>query len=163
MQTRLQYATVVTFGERLRVYREKAGMKQSQLAIRVGVTEGAIRQMESGQTRIASLQVGLKLAIVLGVDPIDLAFDERPNVDAPKRNGYGISALITDFEKNHTVAGSFTQPLALRPDEDRFERLEARVDALTRTIRKAIGAQADVLEDEAAPSHQGRRKGSEAW
>jgi transcriptional regulator with XRE-family HTH domain len=56
-----------TFGERLRSLRTKRRLTPSALAHAVGVTEGAIRQMESGQTKSASFLVGLKLAHVLGV------------------------------------------------------------------------------------------------
>jgi hypothetical protein len=43
------------------------------LAHAVGVTEGAIRQMESGQTKAASFVFGLRLARVLDVTPWYLA------------------------------------------------------------------------------------------
>ena len=56
-----------TFGERLRALRTRKHLTPSALAHAVGVTEGAIRQMESGQTKIASLIVGLRLADFLGV------------------------------------------------------------------------------------------------
>jgi transcriptional regulator with XRE-family HTH domain len=42
-----------TFGERLRSLRTKRRLTPSALAHAVGVTEGAIRQMESGQTKSA--------------------------------------------------------------------------------------------------------------
>jgi len=48
-------------------------MTPSALAHAVNVTEGAIRQMESGQTKSASFLVGLKLSHVLGVSPWFLA------------------------------------------------------------------------------------------
>ncbi len=54
------------FGRRLRRLRLARGLNCSQLAYRVGVTEGAIRQMESGQTKIASFVIGLRLAQELG-------------------------------------------------------------------------------------------------
>ena len=53
------------FGRRLRRLRLACGLSCTQLAYQVGVTEGAIRQMESGQTKIASFVVGLRLARVL--------------------------------------------------------------------------------------------------
>lgn len=62
-----------TFGERLRALRTRKRLTPSALAYAVGVTEGAIRQMESGQTKIASLIVGLRLADFLGVTPWFLA------------------------------------------------------------------------------------------
>jgi transcriptional regulator with XRE-family HTH domain len=57
----------------LRALREQQKMTPSALAHAVGVTEGAIRQMESGQTKSASFLVGLKLADVLGVSAVYLA------------------------------------------------------------------------------------------
>jgi DNA-binding XRE family transcriptional regulator len=48
-------------------------MTPSALAHAVGVTEGAIRQMETGHTKSASFIVGLEIAEVLGVDPWLLA------------------------------------------------------------------------------------------
>jgi transcriptional regulator with XRE-family HTH domain len=53
---------VESFGERLRRLRVARGVSCAQLAHRVGVTEGAIRQMESGQTKMASFVIGLRLA-----------------------------------------------------------------------------------------------------
>jgi transcriptional regulator with XRE-family HTH domain len=61
------------FGNRLRELRAAQGLSASELAYRVGVTEGAIRSMESGATKSPSLVVGLKIAAVLGVDAWRLA------------------------------------------------------------------------------------------
>ena len=61
------------FGERLRRLRLGRELSCAQLAHRVGVTEGAIRQMESGQTKMASFVIGLRLAKELGTDPWYLA------------------------------------------------------------------------------------------
>ncbi|HEX3550507.1 MAG TPA: helix-turn-helix transcriptional regulator [Candidatus Elarobacter sp.] len=64
---------VERFGERLRRLRTAQAMSCAQLAQCVGVTEGAIRQMESGQTKMASFVIGLRLARELGVDAWYLA------------------------------------------------------------------------------------------
>ena len=64
---------VESFGERLRRLRLDRGVSCAQLANRVGVTEGAIRQMESGQTKMASFVIGLRLAKELGTDAWYLA------------------------------------------------------------------------------------------
>jgi transcriptional regulator with XRE-family HTH domain len=61
------------FGERLRRLRTARRLSCAQLAHRVGVTEGAIRQMESGQTKMASFVIGLRLAKELGTDAWYLA------------------------------------------------------------------------------------------
>jgi transcriptional regulator with XRE-family HTH domain len=72
-----------TFGERLRTLRTRRRLTPSALAYAVGVTEGAIRQMESGQTKTPSFLVGLKLAHVLGVTPAFLGTGR----DAPPETG----------------------------------------------------------------------------
>jgi transcriptional regulator with XRE-family HTH domain len=61
------------FRERLRTLRTRRRLTPSAFAHAVGVTEGAIRQMESGQTKTPSFLVGLRLAHVLGVTPSYLA------------------------------------------------------------------------------------------
>ncbi len=66
-----------TFGERLRRLREAQGLSISGLALEVGVSEGAIRQLESGNARGTSFAIGLKLAHRLGVDPFYLARGEE--------------------------------------------------------------------------------------
>jgi transcriptional regulator with XRE-family HTH domain len=71
------------FGDRLRSLRTRRHFTPSALAHAVGVTEGAIRQMESGQTKSASFLVGLKLSHVLGVSPWLLATGH----DAPPESG----------------------------------------------------------------------------
>jgi len=74
-----------TFGDRLRSLRTKRHLTPSALAHAVGVTEGAIRQMESGQTKSASFIVGLKLAHFLEVTPWYLATgrDVAPETESP--------------------------------------------------------------------------------
>jgi transcriptional regulator with XRE-family HTH domain len=76
-----------TFGERLRALRTRRRLTPSALAHAVGVTEGAIRQMESGQTKTPSFMVALKLAHVLGVTPTFLGTGR----DAPPETGSPLS------------------------------------------------------------------------
>ncbi|HZO94860.1 MAG TPA: helix-turn-helix transcriptional regulator [Candidatus Baltobacteraceae bacterium] len=65
-----------TFGQRLRRLRTERGLTIGVLAKLVGVTDSAIRQLESGESKSASFAVGLRLAHVLEVDPAVLAFGE---------------------------------------------------------------------------------------
>ncbi len=71
-----------TFGERLRRLRMSRGYSLMNLAMRVGLTEACIRQLESGRTREPRLGDGMRLAEVLGADPRYLAFGEG---DPPPR------------------------------------------------------------------------------
>lgn len=62
-----------TFGERLRRLREASNLSPGELSHRVGVTENAIRQMELGYTKSASLTIGIRLADALGISAHYLA------------------------------------------------------------------------------------------
>ena len=70
-----------TFGERLRRLREEQGFSIAALAVEIGISEGAIRQMETGNVKSPSLLVGLRLAHRLGVDPYELALGEGSNLN----------------------------------------------------------------------------------
>jgi transcriptional regulator with XRE-family HTH domain len=65
--------TTESFGQRLRRLRTARGLRVLEVAYAAGITEGAIRQMEGGQTKGASLVVGLRLAKLLSVSPDYLA------------------------------------------------------------------------------------------
>ena len=69
-----------TFAQRLRRLREERGSTIAALAGEVGVSEGAIRQLETGNVKSPSFVVGLRLAHHLGVDPYYLAAGEGSNV-----------------------------------------------------------------------------------
>jgi transcriptional regulator with XRE-family HTH domain len=87
------------FGDRLRRLRLAADLTPSALAHEVGVTEGAIRQMESGQTKSASLVVGLHLADVLGVDVRYLALGEDAGGRSSAKAPQTVSERVTALEK----------------------------------------------------------------
>jgi hypothetical protein len=69
-----------TFAQRLRRLREERGTTIAGLANEVGVSEGAIRQLETGNVKSPSFVVGLRLAHYLGVDPYYLASGEGSSV-----------------------------------------------------------------------------------
>jgi len=87
------------FGDRLRRLRLAAELTPSVLAHEVGVTEGAIRQMESGQTKNASLVVGLRLAEVLGVDVRYLALGEDADGRPATKNRKSVAERVTAVER----------------------------------------------------------------
>ncbi len=67
------------FGARLRRLREDQEMHVPDLARRVGLTEAAIRQLESGRAKEPRLSEGVRLADALGVGVHHLAFGEGEN------------------------------------------------------------------------------------
>ncbi|HEY0614520.1 MAG TPA: helix-turn-helix transcriptional regulator [Candidatus Elarobacter sp.] len=87
------------YGERLRRLRVASRLSCAQLAHRVGVTEGAIRQMESGQTKMASFIVGLRLAKELGTDPWYLA-KGVPSDEWAGGNGDALALRVAALEQN---------------------------------------------------------------
>jgi transcriptional regulator with XRE-family HTH domain len=89
---------VESFGERLRRLRTARAVSCAQLAQRVGVTEGAIRQMESGQTKMASFVIGLRLAKELGTDAWYLANGVADDA-AAKDGADGIVLRVSALEQ----------------------------------------------------------------
>ena len=65
-----------SFGDRLRRLRDEQGFTVAALALEVGVSEGTIRQLESGSIKSPSFTVGLRLAHRLGVDAYYLGLGE---------------------------------------------------------------------------------------
>jgi transcriptional regulator with XRE-family HTH domain len=65
---------VESFGQRLQRLRIGRGFTVAGLARAVDVSEGSIRQLESGMTKSPSFHVGLHLAFALGVDPFVLGY-----------------------------------------------------------------------------------------
>jgi transcriptional regulator with XRE-family HTH domain len=65
-----------TFAARLRRVREDKGFTVPDLASAVGVSPGAIRQLESGQSKNPGFALGLRIADRLNVDPHYLALGE---------------------------------------------------------------------------------------
>lgn len=52
-------------------------MTQAELARAVGVTRGAISQIEDGKTKSPSFATGVKIAHALGVEPAELALGRK--------------------------------------------------------------------------------------
>jgi transcriptional regulator with XRE-family HTH domain len=65
-----------SFGERLRRLRTERGLTIVDLAAAVGVAEGTIRQIETGNVKSPNFHLGLRLADHLNVDPHYLAIGE---------------------------------------------------------------------------------------
>ncbi len=78
------HSTFEEIKDRIRRLRERTGHTPSSLAHAVDVTEGAIRQMESGQTKVAVVCDRVLLAREFGVTPEFLAFGEA---GLPERRG----------------------------------------------------------------------------
>jgi len=90
------------FGERLRRLRRERAVSCAELAQRVGVTEGAIRQMETGQTKMASFVIGLRLARELGVDAWYLANGDAPRDGEPVASA-SLAARVAALEARITT------------------------------------------------------------
>ena len=104
-------------------------MTVSQLAIAVRVTEGAIRQMESGQTKSASFLTGLRLAATLEVTPWYLATGQSEEVGETARQRRPADQNLVEAVETLTAA--------LEGVDRRLHDLEARSQRGTR--RKVQG------------------------
>jgi transcriptional regulator with XRE-family HTH domain len=85
-----------TFGRRLQRLRMERGISVGTLARAVGVTESAIRQLESGTSKSASFAVGLRISDFLGIDPHGLAFGEGESLATTVRD---LRRRVEDLEE----------------------------------------------------------------
>ena len=85
-----------TFGQRLKRLRTVRGLRVLDLGYAAGITEGAIRQIESGQTKSASLLAGIRLAKLLGVSAEYLATGTESRADDD-----GLLRVLLDRLDNH--------------------------------------------------------------
>lgn len=65
----------MSVGENIRLARERAGLKQADLAERAGVTQAMMCQIERG-TKNPSLQIGAEIARILGCSLDSLLVDK---------------------------------------------------------------------------------------
>jgi len=70
-----------SLGSRLRAARKNARLTASQLASAAGVTEDAIRKIESGSSKQPSFTTGIEIARALGVSPLVLAYGESEQTE----------------------------------------------------------------------------------
>jgi transcriptional regulator with XRE-family HTH domain len=57
----------MTFGERLKQFRELAGFSQNELAKRAGINRPIISELEAGRQQTTTVDTARKLAAALGV------------------------------------------------------------------------------------------------
>lgn len=69
-----------SFAARVRRLRLAHGLNVTDLASAVGVSPGAIRQLESGQVQNPGFALGLRIAGCLNVDPWHLALAESSSL-----------------------------------------------------------------------------------
>jgi transcriptional regulator with XRE-family HTH domain len=79
-----------SFGKRVRRLRQEQSYTVSEAAVKCGVSDSTIRQIESGGVRMPSFSVGVRLADSFNVDPHYLLNGGGPmsiwdELEAPKR------------------------------------------------------------------------------
>jgi transcriptional regulator with XRE-family HTH domain len=72
----------MTFGERLRQFRELAKMSQSELARRANIPQPVISDVESGRQKSVNLDTARRIARALGVT-LDLLAGPEENEESP--------------------------------------------------------------------------------
>ena len=112
------------FATRVRRLREDRNLTPTQLAFVCGVTEGAMRQIERGQTKRASLDVGIRMAAVLGVEPRYLAFGDGDGTQEPAVKAKPWVVAVPHGRIDEVE----TQVTAIRSRLDSLERRLERVE-----------------------------------
>ncbi len=94
-----------SFGERLKRLRTEKAIPVTMLASAAGVTEGAVRQLESGRIKTPGFDIGVLLADTLGVDARYLAFGEDRRACGPMaRRVANVERRVTLIEERLGMA-----------------------------------------------------------
>lgn len=115
------------FAERLKTFRKKAGMKQSQLSEKTGIDRTLISRYENGLAMPRDKTIEI-LANSLNVSVDDLIGSETINVNKTKieyfLNGFGI---LTDFIKDENVGtvvlSSIELPTDIKIPQNKLEEI----------------------------------------
>lgn len=119
----------MTIGERIKEFRLKAGLTQSELAEKLGIPYQSIGQWERGlrSPKIETLQ---KIAEALGVEPWQLmGYDGSIRVDTGKHSDKPLSEQIEDLHKAMQRLGE-----AFKPTDD--EMLKMNCNAVFSCMEK---------------------------
>lgn len=147
-------------GARIRACRLAKGLSASALAVRAGVTENAIRKIESGDSKEPRFSTGLRIAAALGVDANDLlqqtaAFSakgpELANVIHRLRqrrdelSGYGIAhvAVFGSVARGEATHSSDIDILIEPAPNEHLTLID--LSAVRRILEDALGASVDVV------------------
>jgi transcriptional regulator with XRE-family HTH domain len=76
----------IEVGQRIRIQRLAAGLSQSELAARIGVTFQQVQKYEKGANRVGAGRL-TRIARVLNV-PVSSFFDGRETIDLVERQGF---------------------------------------------------------------------------
>lgn len=76
--------------------RKKKGMSQTQIAIKLGITQGAVSQWETGQTEPASDQL-LALAKIFGVSVYEIKGEDEPQTKKEPASSGGQDEKLLDL------------------------------------------------------------------
>ena len=123
----------MTIGERIKEFRLKAGLTQSELAAKLGIPYQSIGQWERGlrSPKIETLQ---KIAEALGVEPWELmGYDGSIRVDTGKHSDKPLSEQIEDLHKAMQRLGE-----AFKPTDD--EMLKMNCNAVFSYMEKMTRA-----------------------
>lgn len=138
------------FNERIQEARRRAGLTQTELAQRLGVTQSAIHKLESGKSRTSRRTV--KIAQVCGVDPVWLDTGRETNALADP-------SPLDEVPRAPTGRRSATRPPeALAKGEELFllhedaRRLRQKLQLLEKQVGRAMQR---MLKVELAPAPDG--------
>lgn len=104
-------------GDMIRKYRKAKGYSQEQLARKLGITQGAVSQWESGKTMPEGAYVQA-LSVALDV-PVGVLFEDQPlqeKAPSPEETGLNF-AILTLLESRPDLQQSVLDFLELPPEQ----------------------------------------------
>jgi transcriptional regulator with XRE-family HTH domain len=128
----------VPFGDRLRRYRERAGMSRPVFGGLVGRSAEWVKAVETGRLAMPRLSMLLHIAEVLGVNDLtDLTGDQSKRIDRFSRGEHPSVPAVRAAVNRYTLTKSADQPYPV-------DVLRGRVDAAWWAWRQSRDRRADV-------------------
>jgi DNA-binding XRE family transcriptional regulator len=153
----------MTAGRRIREYRKRLGLTQEVLAGRAGLSKSWVSQVERGVLAPGSLRSVIRVAEVLGVDPVDLVELPRRRI----RRGEGTPNGVYELAMVLRNSPSALPRGATEPDMDHIAMRLNRVVSLERSCRyQEVGPLLAALipkAEAAARTFQNTERATEAY
>lgn len=151
------YAVVVLkrLGSELRLARKREGMRQEDVAAKLGVSQSTISTWESGEG-LQAVETLFDLAALYRTSIVDFVTGVNPAYDR-----LGLTSRVTDSSTDRGIQKGGASDVPQPSDQDRIRELESELRALKAEVRKRALDLTDLASDDAglrsARTHTARR------
>jgi transcriptional regulator with XRE-family HTH domain len=106
---------MTTAGMRIKRRRKELGIKQNELAHAVGISQSSLSELETGESKLPSAEILLKLSSALGISPTWIVTGQEGQMDVltpDEQEFFSAARTLTPEQRSavFTLIRSFTKP-----------------------------------------------------